>query len=100
MWLSRGFSVTCILSAFNGDLERSLSPPMRSLMAGASRGARHPGIEVAVPDLRELLNDNDLSVCAEGACGAREPRGQGRTAYRTEMPLGPPVIPAVSPRGS
>src|SRR5262245_18547202 len=28
-------------------------------------GPRHPGIEVAVPDLRELLNDNDPSVCAE-----------------------------------
>src|SRR6516162_2967776 len=25
-------------------------------------GPRHPGIEVAVPDLRELLNDNDASV--------------------------------------
>ncbi len=28
-------------------------------------GPRHPGIEAAVPELRELLNDNDPSVRAE-----------------------------------
>ena len=45
-------------------------------------GPRHPGIEVALPDLHELLNDNDPSV------SAREPRGQGRTARGTEVSLG------------
>jgi hypothetical protein len=48
-------------------------------------GPRHPGIEVALPDLHELLNDNDPSV------SAREPRGQGRAARGTEVSLGPPM---------
>jgi len=36
-------------------------------------GPRHPGIEIAVPDLRELLNDNDR------ACAPRR-RWRSRTS--------------------
>jgi HEAT repeat protein len=40
-------------------------------------GPRHPGIEVAVPDLRELLNDNDPSVCAEALVALENLAGKG-----------------------
>src|SRR5215472_13505327 len=40
-------------------------------------GPRHPGIEVAVPDLRELLNDNDPSVCAEATVALESLAGKG-----------------------
>ena len=40
-------------------------------------GPRHPGIEVAVPDLRELLNDNDPSVRAEALVALESLAGKG-----------------------
>jgi len=40
-------------------------------------GPRHPGIEVAVPNLRELLNDNDLSVRAEALVALENLAGKG-----------------------
>jgi HEAT repeat protein len=40
-------------------------------------GPRYPGIEVAVPDLRELLNDNDPSVCAEALVALENLAGEG-----------------------
>ena len=40
-------------------------------------GPRHPGIEVALPDLRELLNDNDPSVCAEALVALENLAGKG-----------------------
>jgi len=40
-------------------------------------GPRHPGIEIAVPDLRELLNDNDPSVCAEAQVALENLAGKG-----------------------
>jgi hypothetical protein len=40
-------------------------------------GPRHPGIEVAVPDLRELLNDNDPSVRAEALVALENLAGKG-----------------------
>jgi vesicle coat complex subunit len=39
-----------------------------------------------VPHLRELLNDNDPSVCAEALVALE--RGQGRAARGTEISLG------------
>jgi hypothetical protein len=45
-------------------------------ISGAS-GRRHPGIEVAVPDLRELLNDNDPSVSAEALVALENLAGKG-----------------------
>src|SRR5262249_28677910 len=40
-------------------------------------GPRHPGIEIAVPDLRELLNDNDPSVRAEALVALDNFAGKG-----------------------
>jgi hypothetical protein len=40
-------------------------------------GPRHPGIEVAVPYLRELLNDNDPSVGAEALVALESLAGKG-----------------------
>src|SRR5215467_14295344 len=40
-------------------------------------GPRHPGIEVAVTGLRELLNDNDPSVCAEALVALENLAGKG-----------------------
>ena len=40
-------------------------------------GPRHPGIEAAVPELRELLNDNDLSVHAEALVALGNLAGKG-----------------------
>jgi HEAT repeat protein len=40
-------------------------------------GPRHPGIEVAVPALRELLNDNDPSVCTEALVALENLAGEG-----------------------
>ena len=40
-------------------------------------GPRYPGIEIAVPDLRELLNDNDPSVCAEALVALENLAGKG-----------------------
>src|ERR1700746_775033 len=40
-------------------------------------GPRHPGIEVAVPNLRELLNENDPSVCAEALVALESLAGKG-----------------------
>src|SRR5215472_8566207 len=40
-------------------------------------GPRHPGIEVALPDLRELLDDNDPSVCAEALVALENLAGKG-----------------------
>ena len=40
-------------------------------------GPRHPGIEVAVPGLRELLNDKDPSVRAEALAALENLAGKG-----------------------
>jgi len=40
-------------------------------------GPRHPGIEAAVPELRELLNDNDPSARAEAAVALGNLAGKG-----------------------
>jgi HEAT repeat protein len=40
-------------------------------------GPRHPGIEVAVPDLRELLNDSDPNVRAEALVALENLAGKG-----------------------
>ena len=40
-------------------------------------GPRHPGIEAAVPELRELLNDNDPSVRAEALVALENLAGEG-----------------------
>jgi HEAT repeat protein len=40
-------------------------------------GPRHPGIEAAVPDLRELLDDNDPSVRAEALVALENLTGKG-----------------------
>jgi hypothetical protein len=56
------------------------------------RAATSRNREAAVPELRELLNDNDPSARARGAGGAGEPRGQGHTVRGTEVSLGARVI--------
>jgi HEAT repeat protein len=40
-------------------------------------GPRHPGIEAAVPELRELLNDNDPSARAEALVALGNLAGKG-----------------------
>src|ERR1700741_2536070 len=40
-------------------------------------GPRHPGIEAAVPELRELLNDNDPSTRAEALVALGNLSGKG-----------------------
>src|SRR5262245_24696812 len=40
-------------------------------------GPRHPGIEAAVPDLRELLDDNDPNVRAEALVALENRAGKG-----------------------
>jgi HEAT repeat protein len=40
-------------------------------------GPRHPGIEAAVPELRELLNDNDPSARAEALAALGNLAGNG-----------------------
>ena len=40
-------------------------------------GPRHPGIEAAVPELRELLNDNDPSVHTEAMVALENLAGKG-----------------------
>jgi HEAT repeat protein len=40
-------------------------------------GSRHPGIELALPDLREVLNDNDPSVRAEALVALENLAGKG-----------------------
>jgi HEAT repeat protein len=40
-------------------------------------GPRHPGIEAVVPELRELLNDNDPSVHAEAEVALGNLAGKG-----------------------
>jgi len=40
-------------------------------------GPRHPGIEAAVPELRELLNDNDRSVRTEALVALANLVGKG-----------------------
>ena len=40
-------------------------------------GPRHPGIEAAVPELRELLNDNDPSARAEALVALGNLTGKG-----------------------
>jgi uncharacterized protein (DUF2336 family) len=40
-------------------------------------GPRHPGIEVVMPALRELLNDNDPSVCTEALVALENLAGGG-----------------------
>jgi len=52
---------------------------VRSLAAWhlARLGAQHPGIEAAVPDLCELLNDDDPSVRAEALAALENLAGKG-----------------------
>ena len=40
-------------------------------------GPRHPGIEAALPELGELLNDNDASARAEALVALRNLAGKG-----------------------
>jgi HEAT repeat protein len=40
-------------------------------------GPQHPGIEAAVPELRELLNDNDRSVHVEAVVALGNLAGKG-----------------------
>jgi HEAT repeat protein len=40
-------------------------------------GPRHPGVEAAVPELRDLLNDNDPSVRAEALAALGNLAGKG-----------------------
>jgi HEAT repeat protein len=54
-------------------------PFVRSLAAWhlGRLGPRHPGIEVAVPNLRDLLNDNDQSVRTEAQVALENLAGKG-----------------------
>jgi hypothetical protein len=58
-------------------------------------GPGNPGIEPAVPELRELLNDNDPSVRAEALVALENLVGKG--APPAELKSLAPTEPAVSP---
>ena len=60
-------------------------------------GPGHPGIESVVPELRELLNDNDPSVRAEALAALENLTGKGAPAAELKS-LAPTADPAVSPR--
>src|SRR5271165_2013184 len=53
-------------------------------------GPRHPGIEAAVPELRELLNDNDPSARAEALVALGNLAGKGAPPAELKS-LSPPV---------
>jgi HEAT repeats/PBS lyase HEAT-like repeat len=54
-------------------------------------GPRHPGIEAAVPELRELLNDNDPSARAEALAALGNLAGKGAPPAELKVSLGPGV---------
>jgi HEAT repeat protein len=60
-------------------------------------GSRHPGIESVVPELRELLNDNDPSVRAEALVALENLAGKGAPPAELKS-LAPTTDPAASPR--
>ena len=60
-------------------------------------GPGHPGIEALVPELRELLNDNDPSVRAEALVALENLAGKGAPPAELKS-LAPTADPAVSPR--
>jgi len=60
-------------------------------------GPGHPGIEAVVPELRELLNDNDPSVRAEALVALENLAGKGAPPAELKS-LAPTADPAVSPR--
>jgi HEAT repeat protein len=53
-------------------------------------GPGHPAIEVAIPELRELLNDNDPSVRAEALVALGNLAGKGAPPAELKS-LSPPV---------
>ena len=59
-------------------------------------GPGHPGIESVVPELRELLNDNDPSVRAEAQVALENLAGKGAPPAELKS-LGPKAAPSVSP---
>ena len=61
-------------------------------------GPGHPGIESAVPELRELLTDSDPSVRAEAQVALENLAGKGAPPAELKS-LGPTADPAMSPRG-
>jgi HEAT repeat protein len=60
-------------------------------------GPRHPGIASVLPELRELLNDNDTSVRAETLVALENLAGKGAPPAELKS-LAPTADPAVSPR--
>ena len=60
-------------------------------------GPGHPGIESVVPELRELLNDNDPSVRAEALVALENLVGKGAPPAELKS-LAPAADAAVSPR--
>ena len=60
-------------------------------------GPGHPGIECVVPELRELLNDNDPSVRAEALVALENLAGKGAPPAELKS-LAPTADPAVSRR--
>ena len=60
-------------------------------------GPRHPGIGSVVPELRELLNDNDPSVRAEALVALENLAGKGAPPAELKS-LAPPADSVESPR--
>jgi HEAT repeat protein len=60
-------------------------------------GPGHPTIEAAIPELRELLNDNDPSVRAEALVALGNLAGKGAPPAELKS-LSPRVDPTGSPR--
>ena len=60
-------------------------------------GPGHPGIESVVPELRELLNENDPSVRAEALVALENVVGKGAPPAELKS-LAPTVDAAMSPR--
>jgi len=60
-------------------------------------GPGHPGIESVVPELRELLNDNDPSVRAEALVALDNLAGKGAPPAELKS-LAPAADSALSPR--
>jgi len=60
-------------------------------------GPGHPGIESVVPELRELLNDDDPSVRAEALVAVENLAGKGAPPAELKS-LAPTADPAVSPK--
>src|SRR5215469_3728817 len=58
-------------------------------------GPGHPGIEVAVPELRELLNDSDPNVHAEALVALENLAGKGAPPAELKS-LAPTAVPILS----